>query len=68
MRNADPGEGTVFDITHALEKHGLPDHDRPEHVDPQIFQAAQREADESFALGRHWVAHVTKDLLQHFSP
>ncbi len=52
MRNADPGKGTVFDITHALEKHGLLDHDRPERVGPRIFQAAQREADESFALGR----------------
>ncbi len=68
MRNSETGEDAVFDIINALERNGLPDHDRPEHVDRRFYPAAQKEASTSLLQGRPWVAPVATDLLHHFSP
>jgi hypothetical protein len=68
LRSSESGEDAVFDITNALDKNGLPDHDRPEHVDRRFYQAAQKEAVATLQLGRPWVATAAKSLLDHFSP
>ena len=54
MRSSESGEDAVFDIMNAVEKNGLPDHDRPEHVDRRFYQAAQTEAAASLRMGRPW--------------
>ena len=58
----------MFDIVKALSEAGLPNSQRPEHVDKSAYAGATKSGKKFAAKGRPWILEKTTDVLHNFAP